>query len=172
MKPEVEPLTSSQQEGKNIFSIHKEDQIQTGTNTQNDIAEDKVQDEIGVDQEVNQQDGKAYQRDGRGNQKEGQRVETRWNTKKKRGPNRKTITLGGLKRIEDAKKRKEKQRLRRKLGEMGVQDGRKQRKPQGQIPPTRSVLFVDNTAGGEMARRFQLAEEEAGNLSGYRIRIT
>ena len=117
-------------------------------------------------------DGKISQKDGRGNQKDGQKGETRWNVKKKRGPNRKTITLGGLKRIENAKKRKEKQRLRRKLGEMGVQDGRKKRKPQGQIPPTRSVLFIDNTAGGEMARRFQLAEEEAGELSGYRIRIT
>ena len=89
-----------------------------------DRTEDKLQDESGVDQGMDQQDGKTYQRDGR------------WNTKKKRGPNRKTITLGGLKKIENAKKRKEKQRLRRKLGEMGVQDGRQQRKPQGQIPPT------------------------------------
>jgi hypothetical protein len=37
---------------------------------------------------------------------------------------------------------------------------------------TRSVLFVDNTAGGELARRFQKAKEEAGMVTGYRIRIT
>ena len=43
---------------------------------------------------------------------------------------------------------------------------------QGPLPPTRSVLFVDNTAGGELARRFQMAEEEAGELSGYIVRIS
>ena len=48
---------------------------------------------------------------------------------------------------------------------------RRQRQ-KGPIPPTRSVIFVDNTAGGELARRFQKTEEEAGIVTGYRIRIT
>ena len=42
----------------------------------------------------------------------------------------------------------------------------------GPIPPTKSLLFLDNTAEGKLCRRFQEAEIEAGNMSGYRIRIT
>ena len=133
---------------------------------------DKMQQEPDMESEMVQKDGRISQKDGRGNPKDGHNGENRWNIKKKRGPNRRTITLGGLNKIEKAKKRKEKQRLRRKLGEMGVPDGRKKRRPQGPLPPTRSVLFVDNTAGGELASRFQMAEEEAVELSGYRVRIT
>ena len=61
--------------------------------------------------------------------------------------------------------------MRRKLGErkLPVKEGWK--KPKGPLPPTRSVIFMDNTAEGELARRFQKAEEEAGEVTGYRIRI-
>jgi hypothetical protein len=38
--------------------------------------------------------------------------------------------------------------------------------------PHQSVIFLDNTAGGLLAKRFQEAEVEAGNVTGYRIRIT
>ena len=40
------------------------------------------------------------------------------------------------------------------------------------LPATRSVFFVDNTAGGELARRLQEAEKRAGLVTGYRVRIT
>jgi hypothetical protein len=62
--------------------------------------------------------------------------------------------------------------VRRKLGErkLPVKEGWK--KPKGPLPPTRSVIFMDNTAEGELARRFQKAEEEAGEVTCYRIRIT
>ena len=90
---------------------------------------------------------------------------------KKRGSTRRTITLGGLKKVEKAKKRKERKKGRKKLGKAGVHhEGRKPSKKAGKPPPTRSVLFLDNT-GGELARRFQVAEEEAGRVTGYRIRI-
>ena len=102
-------------------------------------------------------------------QKAGNKKEGSWNKKKKRGSDRQTDTLGGLKNIEKAKKRKEKQKLRRKSG---VHEGWKNGKPKCPITPTRTVLFLDNTAGGELARRFQKAEEEAGLVSGYRVRIT
>ena len=46
------------------------------------------------------------------------------------------------------------------------QDGR------GPLPPTRSVFFEDNTAGGELARCFQEAENEAGVVTGCMVRIT
>ena len=50
------------------------------------------------------------------------------NGKKKRGPHRQTVTLGGLKKIQTAKKRKERQRLNRKMAEMQVQGGWKGKK--------------------------------------------
>ena len=37
--------------------------------------------------------------------------------------------------------------------------------------PTVSVLFVEQTKGGELARRLQKAELELGEKTGYRIRI-
>ena len=45
--------------------------------------------------------------------------------------------------------------MRRKLGErkFSVQEGWK--RPKGPLPPIRSVIFMDNTAGGELAKRFQ-----------------
>ena len=80
--------------------------------------------------------------------------------------------MGGLKKIEKARKRKERKRIRKKLGQHVVQVGWKKRRQTGKLPPTRSVVFLDNTAGGELARRFQKAEEEAGIMTGYRIRIS
>ena len=80
--------------------------------------------------------------------------------------------MGGLKKIEKARKRKERKKIRKKLGQHGVQVGWKQRRQTGKLPPTKSVVFLDNTAGGELARRFQKAEEEAGIITGYRIRIS
>ena len=54
-----------------------------------------------------QKDGNLVQKDGKLIEKDGNRNEERWNKKKKRGPNRHTVTLEGLKKIEKAKKRKE-----------------------------------------------------------------
>ena len=39
----------------------------------------------------------------------------------------------------------------------------------GPPPPTKSVVFIDNTGGGELARRFQEAEKEQGMATGYRV---
>ena len=68
---------------------------------------------------------------------------------KRRGKNRGTVTLGGLKKIEKARKRKTRQKLRKRLGDLmdesqedGKLKGRQRRPP----PPTRSVLFVDSSA--------------------------
>ena len=56
--------------------------------------------------------------------------------------------------------------------EIPVHEGCKHKKQFGPIPPTRSVIFLANTAGGLLAKRFQETELEAGNVTGYRIRIT
>ena len=92
---------------------------------------------------------------------------------KKRGSHRGTITLGGLKKIEKAKKRKIKQKMRKRLGEtirIFQKDG-KEAKKKGPPPPTRSVLFVDSTVNGELARRLMEAEKDLGDATGYRVRV-
>ena len=91
--------------------------------------------------------------------------------RKKRGPNRETISLGGLKKVEKALKRKTKNKLRKKLGRMDIPEGRIMRRGKGPLAPIRSVMFIDNTGGGELARRLQEAESDLGNATGYRVRI-
>ena len=152
---------------RSAFSIHKED---TSIHRE-DVSspqEDHQDQEPGKD---TTEDDKMPTLD----QKAGNGKATGWNPKKKRGPGRGTVTLGGLRKIEKAKKRKAKRKLRKKLGMNNVQMRkempRKLRK-KGQIPPTRSVIFVDNSVGGKLAKRFQEAEEEAGDTTGYRVRIT
>ena len=44
-------------------------------------------------------------------------------------------------------------------------------KKKGPLPPTRSVLFVDNTVGGGLYKRLQESEDATGNMSGYRVRV-
>ena len=39
-------------------------------------------------------------------------------------------------------------------------------------PPTISVLFVDQTKGGILAKRLQEAEDRLAAITGYRIRVT
>ena len=56
--------------------------------------------------------------------------------------------------------------------EIHSREGWKEGRKSGPPPPTRSVLFVDNSAGGVLARMFQEAEQEAGATTGYRIRMT
>ena len=92
-------------------------------------------------------------------------------SRKKRGTNRETITLGGLKKVENALKRKAKSKLRKKLGNMNVPEGRKMRRGKGPLAPIRSVMFIGNTGGGELAMRLQKAESDLGNATGYRVRI-
>ena len=45
------------------------------------------------------------------------------------------------------------------------------RRGKGPLAPIRSVMFIDNTGGGELARRLQEAESDLGNATGYRVRI-
>ena len=50
----------------------------------------------------------------------GKEIAKGWNPKQRRGADRGTITLGGLHKVQRSKMRKEKQRLKRKLGERKV----------------------------------------------------
>ena len=53
-------------------------------------------------------------------QRAGKEIAKGWNPKQRRGADRGTITLGGLHKVQRSNMRKEKQRLRRKLGESNV----------------------------------------------------
>ena len=64
-------------------------------------------------------------------------------------PDRKTITLGGIKKIEIARKRKENQKPNKMRGNLGILTSRKQDK-RGPPLPTLSVCFIENTANGEV----------------------
>ena len=61
--------------------------------------------------------------------------------------------------------------MRKKLGNMNVPEGRKVTRGRGPLAPIRSVMFIDNTGGGELARRLQEAEAELWDATGYRVRI-
>ena len=39
-------------------------------------------------------------------------------------------------------------------------------------PKTVTVLFVDQTVGGVLAKRLQMAEDRLAKVTGYRVRIT
>ena len=97
-KSEVDPPTSSQQEDqKSGFSIHKDGKMPDEKSQVQDEPENLAPEE--------------YLKDGEGDQKAGK---SRSRKSKKRGPGRGSITLGGLKKVENAKKRKQKQRVRKK----------------------------------------------------------
>ena len=57
-----------------------------------------------------------------------------------------------------------------KHGGRNFHEGRKGRQ-RGPPPPTKSVVFIDNTGGGELERRFQEATKEQGMATGYRVRV-
>ena len=86
--------------------------------------------------------------------------------KKRRGIKRENITLGGLKRIEKATKRKEKQKVNKKMGSLGLPTSKKsRRKP----PVTIGVCFLDNTAGGILVKRMQEGESTIGDKTDVRV---
>jgi hypothetical protein len=62
--------------------------------------------------------------------------------KKKRGTHKGSITLGGLKKVEKALKRKAKSKIRKKLGEMSIPEGRKEKRGRGPLAPIRSMVFM------------------------------
>ena len=90
--------------------------------------------------------------------------------KKRRGVRRENITLGGLKKIEKASKRKERQKINRKMGSLGLPTTKKKRR--GPPPPIRSVCFIDNSANGVLIKRMQEGEQDIGETTNIRVRMT
>ena len=73
--------------------------------------------------------------------------------------------------MEKAVKRKEKSKINKKLGNMSIPT-RRNSKIQGPAPPACSVCFVDNSARGILVKRMQECEQEMGDHSNYRVRMT
>ena len=93
------------------------------------------------------------------------------NRKKKRGPDRQTLTLGGKKKMEKNLKRKMKQKMNRSRGNAGFPAVRKTATDKRMNDPPISVIFIDNTKNGALARRLQLEEHRLAKITGYRVRI-
>ena len=72
--------------------------------------------------------------------------------------------------VEKAYKRKARQKLNKKMGNLGFPAKKKNRS--GPPPPTRSVCFVDNTANGTLVKRMQECELELGEVTDLRVRMT
>ena len=81
---------------------------------------------------------------------------------KRRGPYRRTFTQGGEKRVEKALKRKMKRLVNRERGKAGIKVAKKSRADKVRIDPPVSVLFVDNTKDGRLAKMLQEEEKRLG----------
>ena len=96
------------------------------------------------------------------------KVARKW---KKKSPNRQTVTLGGVKRQEKSQRRRTKRQMNRDLGKAGIQAKRKSRADKVMMEPPVSVLFVDNTKNGILAKMLQKEEKRLGGMTSYRVRI-
>ena len=119
-KPDVEPPENPRKEfDATRFSIHRE-----GPSSQE---EDHQRQKTTGTGSSSQQEGNSSQEDLPGGSRQdttlaGPRTDGRRKEgKKKRGPGRGTVTLGGLNKIRKARKRKAKSRLRKRLGQQNVQ---------------------------------------------------
>jgi hypothetical protein len=110
-------------------------------------------------------DGKGGQQEmGQAERGSSRRME---NKNKKRGKGRQTLTLGGKKKMEDNLKRKMKQKLNRSKGKAGFPATRKKEIEKNLINSSPiSVLFLDNTKGGTLSRRFQEDDRVQGEDIG------
>ena len=95
----------------------------------------------------------------------------RKNKSKKRGPERRNLTLGGQKRQEMSLRRKIKRKINIGRGRVGHPASRKNKKDSLNNEAPISVLFIDNTKGGMLAKRLQSEESRLSTMTGYRIRV-
>ena len=72
--------------------------------------------------------------------------------------------------MEKATKRKEKRRMNKKLGSLGLPTIRKRRS--GPPPPIIGVCFIDNTVNGLLVKRMQDVEVDMGEKTKVKVRMT
>ena len=90
---------------------------------------------------------------------------------KKRGINREIITLGGKKKKEKAVRRKMKRKMNQMKGKAGFPAIKKKDTAVPLMDSPISVLFVDSSKGGLLAKKFKEEERRLGRMTGYNIRI-
>ena len=84
--------------------------------------------------------------------------------RKQRGPNRQNLTLGGIMKQKKALKRKSRRKMNKEMGKAGVPAKRKSNEEKVMMEPPISVLFVDNTKNGTLARMLQETEKRLGGM--------
>ena len=89
---------------------------------------------------------------------------------KKRVLNREIVTLGGQKKQETAMIRKFKRKMNQQRGQAGFPASRKANSLRPLQDNPISVVFVDNTKGGKLAKIFKEEEKRLGNMTGYNVR--
>ena len=70
-------------------------------------------------------------------------------------PNRQTVNLGGEKKMEKSLRRRTRRKMNRDLGKAAITAKRKSIIDKVMQEPPISVLFIDNTKNGTLARRLQ-----------------
>ena len=90
---------------------------------------------------------------------------------KKRGAERQTQTLGGKKKQEKSLKRKIKRKVNIGRGKAGCPSKTMEVGSNVENETPISVMFVDNTAGEQLAKRLQAEELRMGRMTSYRVQI-
>ena len=141
------------------------DQEETVLADQSDSSNRMETGEDQPDHTSSRMDGKGGQQEmGQAERGSSRRME---NKNKKRGKGRQTLTLGGKKKMEDNLKRKMKQKLNRSKGKAGFPATRKKEIEKNLMNSSPiSVLFLDNTKGGTLSRRFQEDDRVQGEDIG------
>ena len=78
--------------------------------------------------------------------------------------------MGGAKKQETNLKRKMKRRMNKLKGKAGFPAQRKKADTALLDSPI-SVMFVDNTKGGLLAKKFKEEEKRLGRMTGYNVRV-
>ena len=174
-KQEVDP-PGEEPRGPNSTSRLESSQEQEGSPTEQasnpSRMEDCVEDESASEQNASRM---METEDPRGQEREASRKAGR-STKvarkgKLRGPNRQTQTLGGIKKQEIALKRRAKRKVNRERGKAGIPAKKKSKEDKVMLEPPVSVMFVENTRDGILARMLQVEEKRLGGMTSYRVRV-
>jgi hypothetical protein len=179
-KADVEPPTSIQEEENAArFSIHKEfpnqPNILSGGSWQDTSLTVPVQVGAGDDGNTTvegSEQGSSGAETGAG-QKAGRKAGEKWN-KKKEWAKQTDSNLRWFTQDRDIQEKEGESEVEKEIRWNGSHSKRRMETEETvwTTAPHQECHFLDNTAGGLLAKRFQEAKVEAGNVTGYRIRIT
>ena len=79
--------------------------------------------------------------------------------------------MGAQKKQETAERRKLKRKMNQQRGMAGIPAIRKSSSTSPLQNSPISVIFIDNTKGGNLAKLFRQEERRLGNITGYNIRV-